>query len=79
MKITAPNNSPNTDGIDPSASSNITIRDSYISDGDDHIALKAGIGHVSNVTITQTSIRATASLLGVKPTPASTTYWFPTM
>lgn len=52
VKITAPNNSPNTDGIDPSASSNITIRDSYISDGDDHVAIKAGIGHVSNVTIT---------------------------
>ena len=52
VKIAAPNNSPNTDGIDPSGSSNITIRDSYISDGDDHIALKAGIGHVSNVTIT---------------------------
>jgi polygalacturonase len=52
VKVTDPNDSPNTDGIDPSASSNVTIRDSYVSDGDDHIAIKAGLGHVSNVTIT---------------------------
>lgn len=52
-KVRNPGNSPNTDGIDPSGSSNFTIRDSYISTGDDHIALKAGnIGHIANVTIT---------------------------
>jgi len=51
-KISTSGAGTNTDGIDPSASSNITIRDSYISDGDDHIAIKAGIGPVSNVTIT---------------------------
>lgn len=55
VKITAPNTSatisPNTDGIDPSASHDITITNSFISVGDDHIALKAGQGPVSNVTI----------------------------
>jgi polygalacturonase len=51
VKIRNPGNSPNTDGIDPSGATNVTIRDSYISTGDDHIAIKAGIGHVSNVTI----------------------------
>jgi hypothetical protein len=51
VKITAPTTSPNTDGIDPSASHDITITNSFISVGDDHIALKAGQGHVSNVTI----------------------------
>jgi polygalacturonase/uncharacterized membrane protein len=50
-KISTSGAGTNTDGIDPSASSNITIRDSYISDGDDHIALKAGFGPVTNVTI----------------------------
>jgi hypothetical protein len=50
-KISTSGAGTNTDGIDPSASSNITIRDSYISDGDDHIALKAGYGPVTNVTI----------------------------
>jgi polygalacturonase len=57
-KITDPNDSPNTDGIDPSASSNVTITDSYISDGDDHIAIKAGIGHTSNVTISNNHLYA---------------------
>lgn len=51
VKITAPTTSPNTDGIDPSGSHDITIANSYISVGDDHIAIKAGVGHVSNVTI----------------------------
>jgi hypothetical protein len=51
VKITAPTTSPNTDGIDPSGSHDITITNSYISDGDDHIAIKAGVGHVSNITI----------------------------
>jgi polygalacturonase len=51
VKITAPTTSPNTDGIDPSASHDITITNSFISVGDDHIALKAGQGHVSNVNI----------------------------
>jgi Glycosyl hydrolases family 28/MBG domain (YGX type)/Divergent InlB B-repeat domain/Bacterial Ig domain len=51
VKVYAPPDSPNTDGIDPSGSQNITITNSYISDGDDMIAVKAGVGHVSNVTI----------------------------
>jgi polygalacturonase len=51
IKIYSPPDSPNTDGIDPSGSSNITITKSYISDGDDWISPKAGVGHVSNVTI----------------------------
>ena len=51
IKIYSPPDSPNTDGIDPSGSKNITITNSYISDGDDMIAVKAGVGHVSNVTI----------------------------
>jgi len=51
VKIKAPPDSPNTDGIDPSGSSNITITKSYISDGDDWISPKADSGHISNVTI----------------------------
>jgi polygalacturonase len=51
IRIYAPPDSPNTDGVDPSGSKNITITNSYISDGDDHIAPKAGVGHVSNITI----------------------------
>ena len=51
IRIIAPPDSPNTDGIDPSGSNNITITNSYISDGDDMIAPKAGIRHMSNISI----------------------------
>src|SRR5204862_545598 len=52
--------SPNTDGIDPESSRNVRISDSYISTGDDCIAIKSGrdaqgrrIGRpVENVTVT---------------------------
>ncbi len=55
VKIIAPPDSPNTDGIDPSASANITITRSFISVGDDMVAIKAGNGHVSNVTVSHLS------------------------
>ena len=41
IKIIAPYGSPNTDGIDPQYSSNVTITNSYISDGDDNVSVKA--------------------------------------
>jgi polygalacturonase len=37
----------NTDGIDPGSSSNITIAHSWIDNGDDNIAIKAGVTHIS--------------------------------
>ncbi|KAF3448692.1 hypothetical protein FNV43_RR09405 [Rhamnella rubrinervis] len=42
VSILAPSDSPNTDGIDPDSSSNICIEDSYISTGDDLVAVKSG-------------------------------------
>lgn len=51
VKLTAPATSPNTDGIDPSASRDITITRSFVSVGDDHVAIKAGAGPVANVTV----------------------------
>jgi uncharacterized repeat protein (TIGR02543 family) len=51
VKILAPPDSPNTDGFDPSGSKNITLTQSYISNGDDMVAVKAGVAHVSNVTV----------------------------
>ncbi|CAN0855004.1 Probable polygalacturonase At3g15720 [Linum grandiflorum] len=47
MKITAPENSPNTDGIDISSSSHLHIRDSFISTGDDCIAINGGTSNVN--------------------------------
>lgn len=40
----------NTDGIDPSGATNVTIAHCFIHTGDDNVALKAG-AHLSNVTI----------------------------
>ena len=48
--IDTPKNARNTDGIDPNASTNVTITHCYIHTGDDNVAIKAG-GHVSHMTI----------------------------
>jgi polygalacturonase len=37
----------NTDGIDPGSSTNITIAHSWIDNGDDNIAIKTGVTHMS--------------------------------
>ncbi|KAJ4711906.1 Pectin lyase-like superfamily protein [Melia azedarach] len=42
VTILAPPDSPNTDGIDPDSSTNVCIEDSYISTGDDLVAVKSG-------------------------------------
>ncbi|XP_022761092.1 probable polygalacturonase isoform X1 [Durio zibethinus] len=42
VTILAPSDSPNTDGIDPDSSSNVCIEDSFISTGDDLVAVKSG-------------------------------------
>ncbi|KAI0504471.1 hypothetical protein KFK09_015423 [Dendrobium nobile] len=42
ITILAPLDSPNTDGIDPDSSTNVCIKDCYISTGDDLIVIKSG-------------------------------------
>ncbi|XP_065858663.1 probable polygalacturonase [Euphorbia lathyris] len=42
VTILAPHDSPNTDGVDPDSSTNVCIEDSYISTGDDLVAVKSG-------------------------------------
>jgi len=37
----------NTDGIDPGSSTNITIANSWIDNGDDNVAIKTGVTHMS--------------------------------
>jgi polygalacturonase len=52
VKIRTPKTGRNTDGIDPSSSSNVTIRDCYIDTGDDNIAIKSGpSGPSSHISI----------------------------
>lgn len=42
ISIIAPQDSPNTDGVDPSNSNNVVVQYSRIQNGDDNIAIKAG-------------------------------------
>ena len=49
LNLTAPGDSPNTDGIDISKSVGVDIRDSVISTGDDCIAINSGSSYI-NIT-----------------------------
>ncbi|CAL5188784.1 unnamed protein product [Lathyrus oleraceus] len=49
LKMIAPEDSPNTDGIDIANSSNITIKDSTITTGDDCVAINTGSSFI-NIT-----------------------------
>ena len=52
VKIDSPKTARNTDGIDPSSSTNVSILHSYIHAGDDNVAIKAGSsGPASHITI----------------------------
>ncbi len=52
VKIDTPPHARNTDGIDPSGSTNVTIAHSWIRDGDDNVAIKAGgAGPATNISI----------------------------
>ena len=52
VRVDAPATARNTDGIDPSSSTNVTIIHSYIRAGDDNVAIKAGkAGAATHMTI----------------------------
>lgn len=52
VKIDTPARARNTDGIDPSSSTNVSILHSYIRTGDDNVAIKAGSsGPATHMTI----------------------------
>jgi polygalacturonase len=55
VKVIAPGDARNTDGIDPGPAQNVTIENSYIGDGDDNISLKPsenpGGGAAADMTI----------------------------
>ncbi|KAL5559335.1 hypothetical protein UlMin_035546 [Ulmus minor] len=52
LRIDAPGNSPNTDGIDISSSSQVNIKDSFIRTGDDCIAIKGGSSYINITHVT---------------------------
>lgn len=52
VKIDTPRTARNTDGIDPSSSTNVSILHSWIRDGDDNVAIKAGSsGPSTHITV----------------------------
>lgn len=52
VRIDAPANARNTDGIDPSSSTNVSIVHSFIRAGDDNVAIKAGsAGPAAHITV----------------------------
>jgi polygalacturonase len=51
VRIKTPATARNTDGIDPDSSTNVTVSNSYVQDGDDGIAIKTNAGAASNMTI----------------------------
>jgi polygalacturonase len=52
VKIQTPKTARNTDGIDPSSSTNVTIAHCFIATGDDNVAIKAGsAGAATHMTI----------------------------
>ena len=51
VRIKTPATARNTDGIDPDSSTDVTVNDSYIQDGDDGIAIKTNASAASGITI----------------------------
>jgi len=47
ITINTPRTARNTDGIDPGTSTNVTITRSFIRTGDDNVAIKGGVSHIS--------------------------------
>ena len=47
VTIDTPKTARNTDGIDPGTSTNVTITHSFIRTGDDNVAIKGGVSHIS--------------------------------
>jgi polygalacturonase len=54
VKILTPKTARNTDGIDPSSSTNVTITRCFIATGDDNVAIKSGsAGPAAHITVSQ--------------------------
>jgi polygalacturonase/sugar lactone lactonase YvrE len=58
IKIVTPFNARNTDGIDPGNATNVTIRNNWISDGDDNVAVGAPGSLSSNISIVNNNFYA---------------------
>ena len=59
VRIKTPATARNTDGIDPDSSTNVTVNDSFIQDGDDGIAIKTNASAASDITISSSHFYGT--------------------
>jgi polygalacturonase len=62
VRIFTPDTAKNTDGIDPNAAADVTITNSWIQDGDDCVAVKAGNGPSRNITVSNNHCYGTHGL-----------------
>jgi polygalacturonase len=62
VRIFTPDTAKNTDGIDPAAATDVTITNSWIQDGDDCVAIKAGNGSSRNITVSNNHCYGTHGL-----------------
>jgi polygalacturonase len=62
VKIFTPDTAKNTDGIDPSAATDVTITNSFLQDGDDCVAIKGGGGASRNITVSNNHCYGTHGL-----------------
>lgn len=58
IKIVTPFSARNTDGIDPGNATNVTIKNSWISDGDDNVAVGAPSSLSSNISVVNNNFYA---------------------
>jgi polygalacturonase len=76
VRIKTPATARNTDGIDPDSSTDVTVNDSYIQDGDDGIAIKTNASAASDITIENSHFTArTESRSAARRSSASATSW----
>lgn len=64
IRVLAPGNSPNTDGIDPFSCHHVVISHVYISVGDDNVAVKSGMPGAKGYHAPSTDITVTNSEFG---------------
>src|SRR5262249_4545103 len=68
IRIKTPDSARNTDGIDPSGATNVTIAESSIMDGDDGIAIKGGSYASKNITVKNSDFYGTHGIsIGSEP------------
>lgn len=62
LRVMTPANTKNTDGVDIDSSSNVTVANSFVEDGDDGIVVKTNSAAASNITVKNNILLGTHGL-----------------